>query len=154
MVLCNPEQGGVRGPKYARFIAIARRAAWMIASLALALMLNTPVALPLAVHLSIDQAGGLSVLQLRLAVDEVQEIWNDVGVVVTSGPYGEPSRPDEATISLRILLSPAPGSGGTERRLAWVPATDNGRTAPLLLVSLPAVTEVVMGADALGRSRN
>jgi hypothetical protein len=35
----------------------------------------------------------------------VREIWKDVGVSVASGHYGELSRPDEATISLRILGS-------------------------------------------------
>ena len=40
----------------------------------------------LAVRLSIDQGGGLSALQLRLAIDEVRAIWTDVGVSVASGP--------------------------------------------------------------------
>jgi hypothetical protein len=81
----------------------------------------------------------------------VREIWSDVGVSVASGRYGELSPPDEATISLRILLSPAPHSDGAEWVLAWVTAIETGRSAPLLFVSLPAVTEAVMGADASGR---
>jgi hypothetical protein len=105
----------------------------------------------LSVRLSIDQDGGLSVLQLRLAVNEVREIWSDVGVSIAFSRYGELTHPDEATISLRILLMPAPSSGGANRVLAWVTATDSGRSAPLLFVSLPAVTEAVMGAEALGR---
>jgi hypothetical protein len=123
----------------------------MIATLALALLLNGPVESRLAVRLSIDQEGGLSALQLRLAIDEVREIWSEAGVTVSSGHFGEPSRPDEATISLRILLSRAARTDGPERVvLAWVPATETGRAVPLLLVSLPAVTEAVMGAEALG----
>jgi hypothetical protein len=105
----------------------------------------------LAVRLSIDQDGGLSALQLRLAIDEVREIWSDVGVSIASGRYGELSRLDEATISLRILLSPAPHRDGAEWVLVWVAAIEAGRTAPLLFVSVPAVTEAVMGADASGR---
>jgi hypothetical protein len=58
--------------------------------------------------LSIDQDGGLAALQLQLAIDEVRAIWGDAGVSVASGRYGELSHPDEARISLRILVSPAP----------------------------------------------
>jgi hypothetical protein len=60
------------------------------------------------VRLCIDQDGGLSALQLQLAVDEVRKIWSEARVAVNSGRYGEPSLPDEATISLRILLTPPP----------------------------------------------
>ena len=131
--------------------------------LACALLLNGSADLPLTVYLSIDQDGGLSTLQLSLAVDEVRTIWSDARVDVTSGPYrdlfrrsadaakAEISHPDEATISLRILRSSPPVKAGAERRLAWVTPGGTGRPAPMLLVSLPAVTEAVMGADALGR---
>jgi hypothetical protein len=124
----------------------------MIATLALALLLNGTVEPHLAVRLSIDQEGGLSALQLQLAVDEVREIWRGAGVHVASGRYDEPSLPDEAVISLRILLSPARRKNGSEPALAWVVGTKTGRTLPLLFVSLPAVMQAVMGADALGRS--
>ena len=120
----------------------------MVATLALALLLNGPVEPRLAVRLSIDQDGGLSALQLRLAIDEVRKIWSDAHVAVTSGRYGEPSLPDEATISLRILLMPSPVTDAATRILAWVTPAATGRSAPLLFVSLPTVTEAVMGADA------
>jgi hypothetical protein len=106
----------------------------------------------LAVRLNIDQDGGLSAAQLRLAIEEVGEIWKDVGVAVASGQYGDSLRSGEATISLRILRARAPNGDGAERVvLAWVTAIESGRSAPLLFVSLPAVTEAVMRADALGR---
>ena len=120
----------------------------MVATLALALLLNGPVEPRLTVHLSIDQSGGLSVVQLQLMVDEVRKIWSDALVGVTSGRYGEPCGPDQATISLRILLTLLPVKNEAERTLGWVTPGADGRSAPLLLVSLPAVTEAVLGTDA------
>ena len=71
------------------------------------------------------------------------------GVVVTSGRYDEPPRGiAKATISLRILRTRPPVEDGAEHILAWVAAADPGRTAPLLFVSLPAVTETVQRASA------
>lgn len=120
----------------------------MVATLALALMLNGPVEPRLTVHLSIDQSGGLSALQLQLAIDEVRKIWSDAHVDVTSGLYGEPCGPDEATISLRILRMPLPVEEGADRILGWVTPGSSGRSAPLLLVSLSAVTEAVLATEA------
>jgi hypothetical protein len=54
------------------------------------------------------------------------------------------SLPDEAMISLGILLTPPPVKGGAELILAWVTPARSGRSAPLLLVSLAAVTETVL----------
>jgi hypothetical protein len=118
----------------------------MLATLAIAMLLNGPVEPRLAVRLSIDQDGRLSASQLQLAIDEVRTIWSDAHVAVTSGRYGEPSLHDEATISLRILLMPSPVTDDGNRVLAWVTPGRNGRSAPLLFISLPAVTETVMGA--------
>ena len=123
----------------------------MVATLALALLLNGPVEPQLTVHLSIDQSGGLSALQLQLMVDEVRKIWGDAHVAVTSGRYGEPCEPDQATISLRILLMPPPVKDGAERILAWVTPGAAGGLAPLLFVSLPAVTETGLGTEAFDR---
>jgi hypothetical protein len=120
----------------------------MVATLALALLLNGPVEPRLTVHLSIDQAGGLSALQLELAIDEVRKIWSDARVAVTSGRSGEPFGPDQAAISLRILLIPPPVKDSAERILAWVTPGGTGRSAPLLFVSLPAVTETVLSTEA------
>jgi hypothetical protein len=122
----------------------------MLTTLALALLLNGPVEPRLAVRLSIDQDAGLSALQLRLAIDEVRKIWSDAHVAVNAGRYGDPPLPDEATISLRILLMPLP-KDGTERILAWVTPAGSGRSAPLLFVSLAAVTETVFGTVAFDR---
>jgi hypothetical protein len=120
----------------------------MVATLALALLLNGPVESRLTVHLSIDQAGGLSSLQLQLVIDEVRKIWSDAHIAVTSGRYGEPFLPDEAMISLRLLLVPPPIKDDSERILAWVTPGGSGRSAPLLFVSLPAVTETVLSTEA------
>jgi hypothetical protein len=122
----------------------------MIATLALVLLLNGPVEPRLTVHLSIDQDGGLSALQLQLAIDEVRKIWGDARVTVSSGRYGEPCGPDEATISLRILRTPLPPEG-VDRTLGWVTPGAAGRSAPLLFVSLLAVTETVMDTEAFDR---
>jgi hypothetical protein len=120
----------------------------MVATLALALLLNGPVEPRLTVHLSIDQSGGLSARQLQLAVDEVRKIWSDAHVGVTSGAYGEPNAPDEATISLRILLTLLPVKDDAQRTLGWVTTGADGRSAPLLLISLPAVTDAVLATEA------
>jgi hypothetical protein len=90
----------------------------MVATLALALLLNGPAEPRLTVHLSIDQSGGLGARQLQLAVDEVRKIWSDAHVAVTSGAYGEPNAPDEATISLRILLTLLPVKDDASEPLA------------------------------------
>lgn len=119
----------------------------MVVTLAFALLLNGPVEPRLTVHLSIDQSGGLVPRQLQLAVDEVRKIWSDAHVAVTSGRYGGPSKPGEATISLRILLTLLPVEDD-ERTLGWVTAGANGRSAPLLWISLPAVTGAVLSTQA------
>jgi hypothetical protein len=123
----------------------------MIATLALALLLNGPVEPRLTVHLSIDQNGGLSALQLQLAIDEVRKIWSGAQVAVTSGPYGEPSGPEEATISLRILRILLRAEDAADRNLGWVTPGAGGRSAPLLFISLPAVTETVLSTEAFDR---
>ena len=119
----------------------------MVATLVFALLLNGPVEPRLTVHVSIDQGGGLAPRQLQLAVDEVRKICSNAHVAVTSGGYGEPSGPDAATISLRILLTLLPVDDG-QRTLGWVTAGANGRSAPLLLISLPAVIEAVLATEA------
>jgi len=125
----------------------------MVATLALALILNGPVEPQLTVRLSIDQDGRLSALQLQLMVEEVRRIWSDARVNVTSARYGEPlgQNAESATISVRILLMPPPAKDGAERILAWVTPGVAGGLAPLLFVSLPAVTEMVLGTEAFDR---
>lgn len=108
-----------------------------------------PEPVTLTVRFSVDQSGGLSGLQLKLAIDEVREIWKDVGVSVAPELDRELSQPAEATISLRIVRSAGPDGHGAPRALAWVAAVEKGRSVPLL-VSLPAIMEAVMGAEALG----
>jgi len=122
----------------------------MVATLALVLLLNGPLEPRLAVHLSIDQDGGLSALQLQLAIDEVRKIWADAHVDVTAGRYGEPCGPEEATISLRVLRTPLPAEG-VDWTLGWVTPGGGGRSAPLLFVSLSAITATVQGTVAFDR---
>lgn len=121
----------------------------MIAMLACALLLNGAEP-PLRVHVSIDQDGGLSTLQLRLAVDEMRKIWSDAGVDVTSGRYGDPAQPGDASISLRILLLPPQVRRDGQSIFAWVTRARTGLTPPALFVSLPAVTAALSGAEYAG----
>ena len=121
----------------------------MVATLALALLLKGPVEPRLTVHLSIDQSGGLSAVQLQLTIDEVRKIWSDAGVVVTSGRYGEPPRGSDRGHDFAANPADAPPvEDGAERTLAWVTPGAAGRSAPLLFVSLPAVTETVLSTEA------
>jgi hypothetical protein len=115
----------------------------MAATLTLALLLSS-------VHVSVDQDGGLSSAQVRLLAGQMQEIWQDAGVAVTSGRH-EDSRPGHALISLRILrISPPSNSTPVRPILAWVAFEPTGRLAPQLLVSLPAITSLVSTAEFAG----
>lgn len=115
----------------------------MAATLILALLWSS-------VHVSVDQDGGLSSAQVRLLISQMQEIWEDAGVAVTSGRYGD-SRPGHARISLRVLrVSPPSNSIRVGPILAWVAFEPTGRLAPQLLVSLPAITSLVSTAEFAG----
>jgi hypothetical protein len=121
----------------------------MIAMLTCALLLGG--ADPrVTVHLSIDQDGGLSTLQLQLAVDEVRNIWKDAGVDVTSGLYGDPSQPGDASISLRIMLTPTQIRRDGGPILAWVTRPSTGLMPPALFVSLAGLTAAMSGAEYAG----
>ncbi|HET6899171.1 MAG TPA: hypothetical protein VFK70_12515 [Vicinamibacteria bacterium] len=122
----------------------------MIAVLACALMLKGLAAPGVTLHLSVDQDGGLSAFQVRLVVREVGRIWKDAGVDVTSGPFAAGARPGQASVSLRILRVGPSGQRPDQRVLAWVIPAATGRSAPDLFVCLPAMTETVMGAEAMG----
>ena len=58
------------------------------------------------------------------------------------------TRPDEAAISLRILLTLLPVKDSAATNPGWVTPGANRRSAPLLFVSLPAVTETVLSTEA------
>ena len=79
----------------------------------------------LAVHLRIDQSGGLSIADVRHAMDQVREIWSTVGVTVTSGRYGDLANPGAATISIRLVGAP-PRKANDFTVLAWVIPGDSG----------------------------
>jgi len=97
------------------------------------------------VTISVDQDGGLSAAQLELAIGEVQEIWRDAGVVITSCRFGEPSRAGEARVSLRIMRTLPPGA--YHDALAWLAVDANGRPIPVVFVSLTRVTTFLSDAE-------
>ena len=111
----------------------------MAAALALVLFVSS-------VHVSVDQAGGLSAYQIRLAIGQIQKIWENGGVEVTYGGYGEPARRGQALVSLRILRISPPARTGAGPTLAWV-AVENGELTPTLFISLPAITSSVSSAE-------
>src|SRR6266545_2318753 len=101
----------------------------MVATLALALLLNGPVEPRLTVHLSIDQSGGLAARQLQLAVDEVRKIWSDAHVAVTSGGYGEPSASETGWAPSRSATPSSWRSGRRSRRwLAFKPRLSSNQS--------------------------
>jgi len=115
-----------------------------MAAFALALLVSS-------VHVSVDQTGGLSADQIRLAIGQIQKIWEDAGVEVTSGRYGDASHPGQALISLRILrILPPPGRAPVGPTLAWVALDEGGHLTPHLFVSLPAITSAVSLSEFAG----
>jgi hypothetical protein len=116
----------------------------MLATLALVLFVSS-------VHVSVDQDGGLSADRVRLVIDQIREIWQNAGVDVTSGRYGEASHPGQALVSLRILRI-LPPSGGTRAgpTLAWVALDKSGHLTPYMFVSLPAISSVVSMSEFAG----
>jgi hypothetical protein len=116
----------------------------MWATLALVLFVSS-------VHVSVDQDGGLSGDQVRLVIGQIQRIWEDAGVEVTSGRYGDAPRPGQALVSLRILrILPPPGRTRVEPPLAWVALDEGGQLTPHLFVSLPAITSIVSVSEFAG----
>jgi hypothetical protein len=116
----------------------------MLATLALVLFVSS-------VHVSVDQDGGLSADQVRLAIDQIREIWENAGVDVTSGRYGEASHPGQALVSLRILrILPPPGGTRAEPTLAWVALDKGSQLTPYLFASLPAISSAVSMSEFAG----
>ena len=56
-----------------------------------------------SVHLRLDQDGGVSVSQLRTAIDEVRRIWSAAGLRITFARYADPVPVGEGVISVRIV---------------------------------------------------
>jgi hypothetical protein len=113
----------------------------VVAALALlAVVVRVDAQAPDRVTISVDHDGRLSSAQLQLVISEVQEIWQAVGVVVTSCRFGAPPRAGEAKVLLRVVGN-APH--GQPRSAGWVSLQPNGRPAPLLFVSLARVTAVL-----------
>ena len=109
------------------------------------------LALALSVQISIDQDGGLSAAQLRVVESQLQKIWQHVDVPVTIGRYGDSSLQGRVLMSLRILNGGLPTGGGRRRPvLAWLATGPDGRRTPLILVSLPAVRELLSNAEFAG----
>ena len=103
----------------------------------------------LTVHFSVDQAASLTAGQLRIALEQVREIWRPVGVAVSTGRFGEPMPLSATRISLRMVS--VKRKIGENPVLAWTSVTQAGRPTPALFVSVPAVTEFLSNADIKGR---
>ena len=104
----------------------------------------------LAVHLRIDQPGGLSIADLRQAMDQVREIWSTVGITVTSGRYGDLANPGAATISIRLVGAP-PRKANDFTVLAWVIPGESGTIPPAMFVSVSGIVQLLSAADYRGR---
>ena len=96
---------------------------------------------PPTVHVRIDQDGGLSRLQLRLVLEEIQSIWEPAGVAVTSGRYADPVHRGSAVVSLRVVGEQLPGGG--QPTLGWVPADVDEQHTPIIFVSRPALNTLL-----------
>jgi hypothetical protein len=107
----------------------------------------------LNVHLSIDQRGNLSEEQLTVAMDQVRQIWGRIGVSITAGRYGDPPPLGATRISLR-MVSDKVQLGGATPVLAWTSVALEGRPAPVVLVSVPTLTEFLSRAAVHGRPLN
>ncbi len=116
----------------------------MLATLALALFVSS-------VHVSVDQDGGLSGDQVRLVIGQILRIWDNAGVEVTSGRYGDASHPGPGPcLVTNPANSAAPGRTRVEPTLAWVALDEGGQLTPHLFVSLPAITSVVSLSEFAG----
>jgi len=115
----------------------------MVSLLALVLILNS-------VHVSVDQDGGLTPEQIAAAVDQMQRIWSEAGVALTSGRAGEPAGSEEAVVSLRVVGFAAPRNTRSEPVVAWVSAGVDQALAPILFVSLPTLTDLLANAEFAG----
>src|SRR5262245_59600961 len=103
-----------------------------------------------SIHISVDQASGLSSTELRLAIDQVQQIWQRAGVAVTSGRRGEAAIPGEAIVSLRIVGVAAPPSRRGAPVLGWTAVDKQGKPEPVLIVSLPSIAALVSSTEFAG----
>jgi len=115
----------------------------MTATFALALLLNS-------VHISLDQDGRLSAGQLRMAVEQIQQIWSEADIAVTAARYGEPSAQGEAVVSLRILRVAAPPTRRGAPILAWTVVGPSGLSQPTLIVSVPSIVALVSDSEFAG----
>ncbi len=104
----------------------------------------------LMVHLRIDQTGGLSMTDLRQAIEQVRKIWSAVGVAVTTGRYGELANPGAATISIR-LVGASPRIANHFTALAWVIPGETGAIPPAMFVSVSGIVQLLSAADFRGR---
>lgn len=103
-----------------------------------------------SVHVNIDQDGGLSAGQLRIVIDQMQQIWHDAGVDLTAGRHGEPAEPGAAAVSLRIVRLTVPPNSKGAPILAWTAVGASGLPEPVLILSLPAITALVSDTEFAG----
>jgi len=104
-----------------------------------------------SVTVTIDQAGGLSAAQLQVAVAQMADVWRAAGVEVAAAQSDDRPTTGHAAVSLRIVTLRAKSIRGDRPVLAWIGARPGGRTAPVLIVSLPAVAAMVAEGEYAGR---
>lgn len=94
---------------------------------------------PPGVHLSIDQRAWFTDQQIEIAVEEVRQIWGRAGIAVSSGPYGAPSQPHDARVSVWVVTTPARYRANGLVVLGWVARDADGSLAPTLFISLSGI---------------
>ena len=96
------------------------------------------------VHLSIDAHGWLKNAEIDMAVDQIRQIWGTAGVGVSSGGHGGSWSPDDARVSVRMLITPARehATSGTIV-MGWVARAQDGTVGPTMFVSLAGIERVL-----------
>ena len=102
-----------------------------------------------SLRLRIDQKHELTSGQACEAVGQIQEIWSQAGVEVSSESCGGRSAPDAASVSLRVIGIRS-RLIGHRMVLAWVTVTRAGRMPPVLYVSYAGVMELLSSANFRG----
>jgi len=126
---------------------------WLPLTLAIGVLASNPTPaadLPAAVHLRLDQSGGLTRSDLSEVAAQVRMIWAPAHVGVTEGDVRDRAPDGAVVLSLRVV-GEEPPARPDRPVLAWTPLAPGGTIAPLLFVSRPAITRLTSAADFRGR---
>jgi hypothetical protein len=104
---------------------------------------------PYALHLRIDQSGGLSVDVLQAVLTEVGRIWSPAGVTMTSGAYADPIPTGSAIVSVRMVPDKSTKDG--RHILGWVVPPADVQGIPTVFISLTAVQALLTTARVKGK---